>query len=50
MQRSKVKTFFNSMLEGEKEKIYIIIATGVAKDQFTIWEVSERSGSKNCHF
>lgn len=50
MQGSKINTFFNSMQEGEKEKIYIIIAMGIAKDQFTIWEVSERSDSKKCHF
>lgn len=46
MQRSKVKWFLISMHEGEKEIIYNIIAVGVAKDQFTIWEVSERSDSK----
>lgn len=64
MQIIKVNRFLNSMHEGEKKIIYNTIAMGIAKDQFTIWEVSERyfslciqiwevserSDSKKCHF
>lgn len=50
MQRIKVKRFLKSMHEGAKKIIYNTIAMDVAKDQFTIWEVSERSDCKNCHF
>lgn len=47
MQRNKIKSFLNSMDEGEKQIIYNIIAVGFAKDQFTVWEIPERSDNKN---
>lgn len=47
MQINKIKSFLNSMDEGEKQVIYIIIAVGFAKDQFTVWEIPERSDNKN---
>jgi len=37
------------MGEGEKQIIDCIIAMSIAKDQFSTWEVSERSDSKNFH-